>query len=121
MWFSTKYKLHTFIDLPKKPGVYIICEEKKISSLDFLLSKEVIYVGQSGNIYERMKQHLSCYESNPLLNNLHINKSLSVFWYLLPCDELKRKETELIKTLQPIGNTVGVKKGEKNESKRTFV
>ena len=121
MWFSTKYKLHTSVDLPKKAGVYIICEEKKISSLDFLLSKNIFYVGQTTNIFERMKQHLSSYEPNPLLNNLHINKSLSVFWHLLPINELKCVENELINILQPIANTVGIKKGKKNESYRTSV
>ena len=67
-----------------------------------------------------MKQHLSSYEPNPFLNNLHINNNLSVFWHLLTIDKLKCMENELIKTLQPLGNTVGVKKGEKNESNCTF-
>ena len=77
-----------------------------------------MYVGQSCNIFERMKQHLSSYEPNPFLNNLHINNNLSVFWHLLTIDKLKCMENELIKTLQPLGNTVGVKKGEKNYSRR---
>ena len=117
MWNTTKYKQHTVLELPKNPGVYIIAEDKKISVLDFILSKVIIYVGKSSNIQKRILEHLNPNEVNPSLNNIHINKNLTLYWFELPLSQITKIESKLIKCLQPIANSVGIKKNQKGECK----
>ncbi len=91
--------------LPESSGVYVVCLKPKSDGPSFLGQLyNAVYVGQSVNLRQRFKQHLSGRTS---VKYVLTEFSKIEFWYLL-CDvsELDFVERTIYDVLCPITNKV---------------
>lgn len=90
--------------VPRKPGVYVIGRVKQYEGLEE--SREYVYIGESGNLRERLRQHGPQQEPKEgfrryIQENLN---SLKCWYRVFPKDQIKPEQNSLIKKFKPLFN-----------------
>ena len=98
---SERFGVEFFREMPESPGVYLMCGE----------DDGVLYVGKARNLRRRLGTHRSTpTDVLPRKQRRLLHSVRRIYWDLC-LDEAaaERRERELIRTLQPRFNTVGVR------------
>lgn len=98
---SERFGAAFFRDLPESPGVYLMCGE----------GDGVLYVGKARNLRRRLGTHRSTpTDVLPRKQRRLLQSVRRIYWDLCPDEAAAdQRERELIRTLQPRFNTVGVR------------
>ena len=102
VWKWHEKRMSTSCSLvPKKAGLYVIGQVKYRYGLE--KSRKFLYVGQSNNLWRRLKEHGPVEEQKKDLRE-HIQKNLEnikCWWCVMPKNSLNEGEDLLIEVLDP--------------------
>lgn len=106
MRWKQKYLSTNMTGVPDKPGLYAYGKVRTVCGLE--RSRNIVYVGQTDNLYRRLNQHLPGAERNSSLREYLRNEDNIFCWYCpleLTKKEIRQMEEQMIKSLKPKFNT----------------
>lgn len=105
-WKTTKYTRTHVEEVPKQSGLYAVVETRRVFGL--LGNVKILYVGHTQNLRRRMREHLNPWSQHnvQLQNYVSLNSSLEFWFSVLPSEEARKAEKNLIRELHPSYNVV---------------
>jgi len=107
-WRKEKYFKGSFIRIPDKAGIYMLCSSPPKQTLDWKKLFTPLYIGRSKHLRTRLNEHISKPQAS-ILDVYDITTTLEVLYTTCNENNLAEVEDCLIRAFGPITNVINAK------------